>query len=85
MPTPRTYFVNGERTSLRLEAEFVSALDDIAAREATLPGLLIERAVTLRPALGRTSATRVFVMTFYRDVLEVDQPPRRASVREHWA
>lgn len=79
MPVSRNCFVNGKRTSLRLEDEFVSALEDIAVREATLPGLLIARAVTRRPELGRTSATRAYILCFYRDSLDALDPRRRVS------
>jgi len=81
MPAARNYIVDGRRTSLRLEDEFASALQDITAREATLPGLLIADAVRARPELGRTSATRAYILHFYRerDTLDAMGPLRRVS------
>lgn len=54
------------RTSMRLEPELWSALDEICRREGlTLAGLVQRTEATCHPG-GRTSAVRVFALSYFR-------------------
>jgi len=61
----RSIDLGGRRTSLRLEAEFWDALEDIADREGqSLDGLCM-RIDAARRALSRAAAVRVHVVEYY--------------------
>ena len=54
------------RTSMRLEPELWDALLEICRREAIDPGQLVRRVEEQGHAGGRTSAVRVFLLTYFR-------------------
>jgi predicted DNA-binding ribbon-helix-helix protein len=54
------------RTSMRLEPELWDALHEICEREAKDMSSLVREIETTRPAGGRTSAVRVFIMSYFR-------------------
>jgi predicted DNA-binding ribbon-helix-helix protein len=54
------------RTSMRLEPELWDALLEICQREAIDPGQLVRRVEQQGHAGGRTSAVRVFLLTYFR-------------------
>jgi predicted DNA-binding ribbon-helix-helix protein len=51
---------------MRLEPELWDALLEICRREAIDPGQLVRRVEDLGHAGGRTSAVRVFLLTYFR-------------------
>jgi predicted DNA-binding ribbon-helix-helix protein len=55
------------RTSMRLEPELWDALLEICRREAIDPGQLVRKVEQQGHAGGRTSAVRVFLMTYFRE------------------
>ena len=55
------------RTSMRLEPELWEALLEICQREGEDLSSLVRRVEQNVPAGGRTSAVRVFVMSYFRD------------------
>ena len=62
----------GGRTSMRLEPELWSALEEICHREGmTLAGLVKSIELRGHPG-GRTSAVRVFVLTFFYNAASED-------------
>jgi predicted DNA-binding ribbon-helix-helix protein len=60
----RNLFVHGHRTSMRLEPEMWSALEEIAGREQLSLHALVSR-VANGHAGNLTSAVRCFVITYY--------------------
>lgn len=54
------------RTSMRLEPELWDALLEICRREALDPGQLVRRVEEQGHAGGRTSAVRVYLLTYFR-------------------
>ena len=54
------------RTSMRLEPELWNALEEIAHREATSIGEIVKRVEARGHPGGRTSAVRVYVLTYFR-------------------
>jgi predicted DNA-binding ribbon-helix-helix protein len=54
------------RTSMRLEPELWDALDEVCRRESISPGKLVMQLERDRPAGSRTSALRVFLLTYFR-------------------
>ena len=63
----RNVTVRGERTSMRLEAEFWDALEEVCRREEIDVGELIQRAEEGRGGGTRTSAVRAYLLTYFRD------------------
>jgi len=55
------------RTSMRLEPELWEALLEICGREGQDMGSLVRKVEQNGHAGGRTSAVRVFVMSYFRD------------------
>ena len=55
------------RTSMRLEPELWDALLEICRREAIDPGQLVRKVEEQGHAGGRTSAVRVYVLTYFRE------------------
>jgi predicted DNA-binding ribbon-helix-helix protein len=55
------------RTSMRLEPEFWDALREICLREEIGLDELTSRAVRVHPGRGRTSAVRVFTVSYFRE------------------
>ncbi len=72
MPVTRSRLVNRNivagrgRTSMRLEPELWDALLEICRRESLDPGQLVRRVEEQGHAGGRTSAVRVYLMTYFR-------------------
>jgi predicted DNA-binding ribbon-helix-helix protein len=54
------------RTSMRLEPELWDALLEICQREALDPGQLVRRVEGQGHAGGRTSAVRVYLLSYFR-------------------
>ena len=70
--------VNGRRTSMRLDKETWMALSDICRRENITLYKLCSLIDTAKGAMGLSSATRLFVLTYYRRSLakyEVNTKP----------
>jgi predicted DNA-binding ribbon-helix-helix protein len=65
-PQVRNIKLAGRRTSLRLEAEFWDALDEIAARERSNLSALCERIKGRRAAANLTAAVRLYVLRYFR-------------------
>ena len=66
----RTVTAQAGRTTMRLEAEFWNAADDVCRREGISMDELIKRAQErlLRASrTSRTSAVRVYLMSYFRD------------------
>ncbi len=55
------------RTSMRLEPELWDALMEICEREGQDMSTLVRRVEEAGHSGGRTSAVRVFILTYYRD------------------
>ncbi len=72
MPVTRSRLVNRNivagrgRTSMRLEPELWDALLEICRRESIDPGQLVRRVEEQGHAGGRTSAVRVYLLTYFR-------------------
>jgi predicted DNA-binding ribbon-helix-helix protein len=62
----RNVTVNGHRTSLRLEEETWAAIEDICRAEKTNIHTLCSLLDRRRQGLSRTSAVRVFVLSYFR-------------------
>jgi predicted DNA-binding ribbon-helix-helix protein len=77
----RNITVGRLRTSVRLEPEFWDALSDIAARER----VSVDRLCTIIDAnvgeLGRTAAIRVFIASYFADLLARVEAPALAAVK----
>lgn len=65
----RNVIVNGRRTSMRLDKETWTSLNDICARERLTIHELCSRIDNARGKSGLSSATRLFVLTYFRFVL----------------
>jgi predicted DNA-binding ribbon-helix-helix protein len=74
---PRSVFISGRKTSVRLEHAFWVGLQEIAdKRFMTLPGL-IATIEAQRKYQNRSSALRLFVLEYYR--CQVTDPPKTNS------
>jgi len=60
------------RTSMRLEPELWDALHEICWREGLAIGQLVRRVERDASPGGRTSAVRVFALTYFRDAATED-------------
>lgn len=65
----KNVIVNGRRTSMRLDKETWMSLSDICARERLTIHELCSRIDHARGKSGLSSATRLFVLTYFRYVL----------------
>lgn len=72
----RNVVVRGTRTSMRLEQAMWDALHEIAAHERTNINEIVTRVSRSAKQSSRTSAVRVFIMSFYRDQLKRVVPQR---------
>ncbi len=70
--------IDGGRTSMRLEPETWNALGEICDRESIGLGELVRRAEDMIRTGGRTSAVRVFALTYFREAA-TDEGHRRAG------
>lgn len=67
----RNVLVNYRRTSIRMELEFWSAVDAIAARESLTQDVLISRIDSRRGEATLTGAVRVYVLSYFRAAAEL--------------
>ncbi len=65
----KNVIVNGRRTSMRLDKETWMSLHDICARERLSIHELCSKIDSARGKSGLSSATRLFVLTYFRFVL----------------
>ena len=63
---PRNVRIDGQRTSMRLEAKFWSALQEIADRSGVSVPVLCERILRDAHRGNRSSAIRVYVLNWFR-------------------
>lgn len=69
----RNIVVSGHRTSMRLETEFWSALEEICRRESMTVNQICTQVARNRGKASLTAAMRVFVITYFR---EASPPPQ---------
>ncbi len=62
----KNVFVNGRRTSMRLDRETWMSLADISVREGTTIHALCSKIETAKGQSGLSSATRLFVLLYFR-------------------
>lgn len=65
----KNVIVNGRRTSMRLDRETWISLSDICTREGITIHQLCSKIDTTKGASGLSAATRLFVLTYFRFVL----------------
>ncbi|MBR5130363.1 MAG: ribbon-helix-helix domain-containing protein [Alphaproteobacteria bacterium] len=65
----KNVIVNGRRTSMRLDRETWTSLHDICARERINIHELCSKIDSVRGKSGLSSATRLFVLTYFRFTL----------------
>ena len=65
----RNVTVGGRRTSMRLEPQMWDALESIARREGMTLNNLCTQVDQRRREIGPTSATRVFIVSYYRQLV----------------
>lgn len=65
----KNVIVNGRRTSMRLDRETWISLADICAREGLTIHELCSKIDAAKGQSGLSSATRLFVLTYFRFVL----------------
>lgn len=65
---PRSVRIGGRRTSMRLESQFWDALRDVAAREHADVGEICTRIAKRARHANLSSAVRVAMMDYYRDL-----------------
>jgi len=63
----RSVYVGGRTTSVSLEDEFWQALREIANRSNMPMGMLLSQIDGERTTLNLSSATRVFVLNYFRE------------------
>jgi predicted DNA-binding ribbon-helix-helix protein len=63
----RNVFAERGRTSMRLEPELWEALSEICTREGQDMSSLVRKIEQRSPGGGRTSAVRVFIVSYFRD------------------
>jgi len=67
-PVKRSFNISGHRTSISLEAEFWTALKEVAAREGVPVTQLVARIDSGRDGAGLSSAVRVWLLDYYRSI-----------------
>lgn len=65
----KNVIVNGRRTSMRLDRETWTSLTDICLREKITIHELCSKIDKIRDKSGLSSATRLFVLTYFRFIL----------------
>lgn len=65
-PVKHSFSIRGHRTSISLEAEFWTALKEIAAAESASLASLVARIDAERGGAGLSGAVRVWVLDHYR-------------------
>jgi predicted DNA-binding ribbon-helix-helix protein len=81
----RTIYIDGHKTTISLEDAFWTALKEIAQERGESPRHLINSIDANRRFANLSSATRLFVLEFYKEQLDrieqqeisVQQPKRR--------
>ena len=63
----RNVMGDARRTSMRLEPELWDALEELCHREAVSIGEMVKRIEERGHPGGRTSAVRVFILTYFRN------------------
>ncbi|MBI3503268.1 MAG: ribbon-helix-helix domain-containing protein [Proteobacteria bacterium] len=66
--SPRNVRIQGQRTSMRLEGKFWAALAEIAATTGVTVPTLCERILRSAHRGNRTSAIRVYVLEWFRQL-----------------
>ena len=69
----RNVTVGSRRTSMRLEPQMWEALESIARQEGTSLNNLCTQIDQRRRGVGLTSATRVFIISYYRQLVRLQQ------------
>src|SRR3954468_5095499 len=75
---PRSVRIEGRRTSMRLERQFWDALKEVAERERSDIGDICTRIARDARHTNLSSAVRVAMMAYYRD-LAIGHPPTKAA------
>jgi predicted DNA-binding ribbon-helix-helix protein len=65
---PRSVRIGGRRTSMRLESQFWDALQDVAEREHSDVGEICTRIAKRTRHANLSSAVRVAMVDYYRDL-----------------
>lgn len=88
LESPRNVRIHGQRTSMRLEGRFWSALAEIAVSTGVSVPALCERILRSAHRGNRTSAIRVFVLEWFRQARSRTRRRRRTdaqkSTRANW-
>jgi len=71
---PRSVRISGRRTSMRLETQFWDALKDVAERERSDVGEICTRIAKRDRNANLSSAVRVAMMDYYRDLADGRDP-----------
>lgn len=66
----KNVIVNGRRTSMRLDKETWQSLADICARERLSIHDLCSKIDDVKEKSGLSSATRLFVLSYFRSILD---------------
>lgn len=66
---------------MRLEAEFWSALAEMADRKGVTPGMLCTEIARRRGVYGLSAAVRVEVLTYFRDAFHDVARSRKRRIR----
>jgi predicted DNA-binding ribbon-helix-helix protein len=74
---PRSVRISGRRTSMRLESQFWEALRDVAERERSDIGEICTRIAKRARNTNLSSAVRVAMMAYYRE-LAVGREPMKS-------
>ncbi|HSE77574.1 MAG TPA: ribbon-helix-helix domain-containing protein [Alphaproteobacteria bacterium] len=74
--SPRNVRIGRRRTSMRLEAEFWSALAEMADRKGTTAAMLCTEIARRRGNYGLSAAVRVEVLNFFRSTFHESAPVR---------
>ncbi len=80
-PLLRNVRIRGRRTSVRLEREFWQALDSLAMREGHSLNHIVGLVEGRRGRMPRTTALRVFVLTYFQHRAEQGDRPPPATTR----
>jgi predicted DNA-binding ribbon-helix-helix protein len=80
--SPRNVRIQGQRTSMRLEGKFWSALSEIAVSTGVSVPALCERILRGAHRGNRTSAIRVFVLEWFRKAHARNRRRRRTDAQK---
>ena len=76
---PRSVRIGGRRTSMRLETQFWDALREVAAREHSDIGEICTRIARDARHANLSSAVRVAMMAYYRELAFGRHDPEKAG------